>query len=173
MAETNESPDEILDISDTVEVEVGLNFEFYGSVAEGDDYFDSRLNSSVWDDSSEKEKRNSLIEASRLIDRLNFQGEKTDVTQLLQFPRSDDAAVPRNIRFATYEVAIKLLDGIDPDLEKDDLRTSAQGYSSVRVSKDTGWVPEYIQAGIPSARAWHLLRPYLRDPLTIKLNRTN
>ncbi len=147
--------------------------EYYGSVEDGSNYFSRRLNSSPWDDASDTDKLKSLWEATRLIDCLNFKGSKADSSQILQFPRGEDEVIPADIRYATYEIAYRLLDGIDPDLEQDDLRTSAQGYSSVRVSKDTAWGQEYLQNGIPSARAWHLLRPYLRDPLTIKINRTN
>lgn len=147
--------------------------DYYGLASDGDDYFNTRLNVDAWGCETDDNKIKSLYEATRLIDRLNFRGNKSDVSQNLQFPRGGDEEVPTDILQATYEIALKLLDGVDPDLESDDLRTTTQGYSTVRVSKDTGWGQEYLQAGIPSSRAWHLLKPYLRDPTVIKINRSN
>jgi hypothetical protein len=83
----------------------------------------------------------------------------------------DPNGIPQDITFAAYEVAIKLLDGYDPDLEIDNLFATSKGYSSVRASYDTNRIPEYIRNGIPSAVAWSYLVPYLRDAREIRVTR--
>ena len=52
-------------------------------------YFATRLNTDVWDNASTQDQQKSLIQATRLIDNLNFKGFKavTDGSQKLQFPR--------------------------------------------------------------------------------------
>lgn len=67
----------------------------YVTVAEANQYFDSRVNSSLWTATDNAEKLRSLKDATRRIDRLNFAGEKTDPSQLLQFPRKSLPIVVR------------------------------------------------------------------------------
>lgn len=59
----------------------------YISVNSADQYFNSRVNSTIWFENDYNGKFVALKHATRLIDRLNFAGEKTDPNQLLQFPR--------------------------------------------------------------------------------------
>jgi hypothetical protein len=92
--------------------------------------------------------------------------------QELEFPRGSDTEVPEAIRRACYEIAFSLLDGKDPELELENLSVSSQGYSSVRTTYNRNQVPlEHIINGVPSAEAWRLLRPFLRDGDHIKLSR--
>ena len=145
--------------------------EYYGTVWQSDDYFKNRLNSDAWTDATNPNKRAALHEATRYIDRLAFKGSKASTTQTLQVPRNTDTEEPKSIKEATYELAFQLLDDIDPDLEYDDLRTKQDRYADIRAERDTSWAPEHIQAGIPSMRAWHLLKPFLRDSRSLKLTR--
>ena len=147
------------------------NLPLYGSIAAGNNYFASRLNSDAWVGASDNDKEKALIESTRLIDRLNFRGDKAEKTQTTQFPRGTDTSVPEDIRYATYEQAIQLLDGVDPDLEYDDLRTIEDRYATVKTTRDTEWTPEHVQAGITSSRAWHLLKPFLRDCRRLQFRR--
>lgn len=147
--------------------------EHYGSVAGGDFYFSVRLNNDPWIDATETNKLAALVEATRLIDRLNFKGSKTVSTQYLQFPRSTDTSVPDSITHATYELALKLLDDYDPDLEVENLSRSLRQYDKIREEYDRSFVPEHILAGIPSIRAWSYLKPYLRDPFEVKVSRVS
>jgi hypothetical protein len=144
---------------------------YYGSVWEGNDYFKNRLNSDAWDDATNPQKRAALVEATQLIDRLNFRGSKAVATQTLQFPRGEDTEEPDAIKYATYELALQLLDGVNVDYEHLNLQISEDRYAMVRTVRDTEWGPEYIQAGIPSVRAWHLLKPFLRDGRRIRLSK--
>lgn len=168
-----------------------LAYNSYVQVAEGDEYFNARVNSPLWFGSSPSQKLTALRHATRLIDRLNFRGDKADPKQLLEFPRgntvvivnpqsltnplttqhSQDIAVPIGIRFACCEIAYKLLDEVDPDSEIDALFTESQGYANIKTVYNRKVVPDYMMAGIPSAIAWSYLLPYLRDPREITINR--
>ena len=108
-----------------------------------------------------------------MIDNLNFRGKKNSSTQLLQFPRGTDTVVPTDIKIACYEIALRLLDGFDPDFEAENLGSINQGIAGLRDTYDRSFVLDHLRAGIPSPRAWALLKPYLVDPQTILLSRVN
>lgn len=155
----------------------------YGSIIRANRYFDNRLRHQYWTEADLDDKKRALVEATRIIDTLNFLGTKADTTQLHQFPRSAigsttltpivDTTVPLDIEIATYEIAIQLLSGIDPDMEIENLAAHSQGFSSARTTYERAYVLEHIAAGVPSARAWTLLKPYLHDPRHIRLSRVN
>ena len=127
----------------------------------------------MWKEASKDEKIAALTEATRIVDKLNFMGRKTDPTQLLQFPRGEDSTIPFDIRLATYEIALALLDGKDPDLEIENLGSTSQGFGGLRDTYARTFVLDHIRAGIPSASAWAYLRPYLVDPETIRISRVD
>ncbi len=157
----------------------------YGSVGGGDAYFVNSLMGRVWKKKDPDTKRRSLIDATRVIDRLNFSGDKADSLQVLQFPRGNsytdprlktssdtfDVNVPDDIKNATYLIADRLLDGWDPDMEADTAAVKVQKYQGASTEYDREYLPEHVRAGIPSARAWGLLRPYVRDPQEVALAR--
>jgi hypothetical protein len=143
----------------------------YCTTDEAQAYFDGRLNADAWDDASSANKQKALIHATRLIERLNFKGEKTVDTQSLQFPRDNDTSIPTDIKYACSEIALALLDGIDPELEFDNLKMVSQGYANTRSTYDPDLPVEHIAAGIPSVTAWRFLKPYLRDMRTVNLSR--
>jgi hypothetical protein len=145
----------------------------YCTVDEAQSYFDGRLNTDAWDDATSTNKEKSLINATRLIDRLNFKGTKTSDSQDLQFPRDEDTTVPDDIKYACSELALALLDGVDPELEFENLRMVSQGYANVRSTYDSLIPAEHINAGIPSVAAWRYLKPYLRDAQAVDLSRVS
>jgi hypothetical protein len=136
-------------------------------------YFSERLRTAPWDDTTESsgDRTKALIEATRLIDRLNFYGTKTSATQENEFPRNGETTTPDYIKYACCEIAIRLLDDIDPDQEIENLALKSQGVSSVRSTYDRDFVLECFRAGIPSPIAWSYLKPYLADARTIILSR--
>jgi hypothetical protein len=136
----------------------------YGTLWKANRYFDNRLRSVVWKESLEEDKVAALREATRLIDRLNFKGMKTTSEQFKQFPRSGDLSVPVDIEVACYEIAIMLLDELDPEEERKNLTAIDRQYSTVRTTYDRKVVPDYQSAGIPSFIAWTYLLPYLIIP---------
>lgn len=171
-----------------------MNFEYYGTLSEANEYFDNRLHESAWYGARPSDRPKALIAATRIINTLNFKGYKSRVYDLLEadseatdeeireaeatqpneFPRGSDTEVPEDIRIACYEIAHSLLDGKDPELELENLGISSQGYESVRTTFSRSQVPiEHIINGVPNASAWRLLRPFLRDEDAIKLARVS
>jgi hypothetical protein len=145
----------------------------YGSVGDADNYFYAHINYSDWADATKEDKWRCLATATRLIDRLNFVGQKADADQALQFPRSGATKVPIAIEQACYELALKLHMGLDPDTEARQLSVRLQGYGGSRTDYDRTFVPDYVRAGIPSQVAWNLLYPYLRDPNALSVVRSS
>jgi hypothetical protein len=144
----------------------------YTDITGAQAYFDERLNTDPWDTADDTDKTKALAMATKIIDRLNFVGDKTDEDQELQFPRNDDEEVPDDIVYACCEIALALLDGVDPEIEFENLWMTSQGYGNVRSTYDrsrTG--PMHIIHGAPSIVAWRFLSPYLRDPTQISLDR--
>jgi hypothetical protein len=145
----------------------------YATRTEAQAYFDERLNTDAWDDATEANQTKALAMSTKLIDRLNFVGEKTDEDQDNQFPRDNDTEVPNDIKNACSEIALALLDGVDPELEFENLAMVSQGYANVRSTYDRSFAQEHIVAGIPSVIAWRYLKPYLRDARAIDLSRVS
>lgn len=164
-------------ISEAVYMEEGeplsvLNSYVYPNTAES--YFDTRLGTDAWDDASPEDRNKALIQATRMIDRLRFKGLKADPDQPLEFPRITDninLGIPLDIQIATCELALVLLDGIDPEREIKDLYVSNRSFVTTRVQFERSYVPEHTRAGIPSATSWSYLKPYLLVNNTIILNR--
>lgn len=174
-------------------------YEYYGTIEEANEYFANRLHEEAWTDASSDDRRKSLIRATQIIDGLNFKGEKAavhavmydedgelidDVTdeeireaewsQDLEFPRGTDEEVPDQIKIACWEIAHALLDGVDPDLELENLGVVSQGIASVRTTYNRNHTQiEHLMNGIPSAAAWRYLRPFLRVGDAIKLSRVD
>jgi len=144
----------------------------YATYTEGDTYFGEQLNVTAWTGAEDADKTKALQMATNAIDRLNFRGEKAVSTQDLQFPRKDDSAVPQDVKDACCEIAIALLDGKDPELEYENLRMISQQFANVK-STYVATPPEYIIAGIPSAKAWRFLKPYLHDHMVIDIHRVS
>lgn len=155
----------------------------YITVEYADSYFTTQLNSDVWDAALPNDKLKGLYEATRAIDRLAFVGVKTNyynhrylkqplVDQPLEFPRDGLMVVPEGILFACCECAQAFLDGFDIDSEINRIGVLSHSFAAVKQTKRTDFIPPYILAGIPSAKAWMYLIPYLADPREIRRIRT-
>lgn len=145
----------------------------YMTIAEGDTYFGTRLNTEPWDIAADADKTSALTMATEAIDRLNYLGDKTDSDQVNQFPRDADTVVPDDIKKACAECALLFLDGFDVELEFEQLNMVSQGYANVRSTYDRTTPPPHIVAGIPSSVAWRYLSPYLRDVNSFVINRVS
>ena len=189
---------------------MAIDTSIYGSVAEADDYFDSRLHSEPWDDANAADQSKALLAARRLIDNLSFKGFKhtvwvfhetvpppwrdptngtfdhkaaeqyrqqeraAEASQALEFPRGADTVVPEPIRIAQYELALSLLDGVDPQMELENLAVTAQGHAEVRTHYERNMVPiEHLINLVPNPLAWSLLKPFLRDDQAVRLSRVS
>lgn len=161
-----------------------ISVSHYGTVDDGDTYFNSGLWGRKWKASSPARKSQSLVSATQVIDKFNYCGCKAFEGQVLQFPRKNsytdtngdvtitsDDVVPKDITIATYLIADKLLDGWDPDMEADNMSTLQNKYDKVSVMNTREFIPEHVRAGVPSSRAWAILRAYIRDPQELVLIR--
>lgn len=155
----------------------------YVTTQEADDYFSTRFNSNRWLAASEIDKTSVLLQASVIIDRLNFVGLKAAAyaakrlgftqaevraigkTQENQFPRGSDTTVPQEILDACCEIAYALISGISPDEELRALATASEsiGPLGLKSTYDKTRAAEWILAGVPSPTAWQMLIPFLRD----------
>ena len=145
----------------------------YLTIIEAQEYFDTRLNIEAWDNASATDRTKSLSMSTRIIDGLNYLGSKTDSSQENQFPRGGETDIPTPIKNACAEIALALLDGVEPDLELENLGIVHQGISSAKTTYDRSFVAEHSANGVPSATAWAYLKPYMVDIKSLTLNRVN
>jgi len=97
-----------------------------------------------------------------------------DATQELEFPRGKDTTVPTEIEWACYEIAMALIEGFDPEDAMDRLNVLRQSYSAVATTyaADSA-ASEYLVYGIPTARVWRWLKPFLSDGRLIRFSRAD
>ena len=162
----------------------------YGTVADGDTQFSYRLHETIWSAATAADRHLALIAATKIIDALNFKGDKHTVfiststddavlrvanaAQNLEFPRDEDTTVPSQIERACYEIAYSLLDGRDPETELEALTMTSQGYAALKTQYIREGLPlEHIVNGCPSLCGWLLLRPFLRDVSGFKVTRAS
>jgi hypothetical protein len=143
----------------------------YGTLVGANDYFKFRLDSEDWDCAENDRRIRALSQATRAIDNLTFAGAKTVATQGLEFPRDGETVVPVAVEIACYELAMRYLSGIDPEMEADRLMVRSQGYARVKTDYDRSFIPENVRAGIHSLQAWMYLRPYLADNRRLHIRR--
>jgi hypothetical protein len=164
---------------------------FYGTIEKANAFFALRLHTAAWDDVDTATRTKALHEATHLIEKLNFKGDKhsvyaladgasdeaihaANVAQPREFPRDSDTIVPDTIEHATYFVAYALLDGRDPELELENLAITSHRYSSVGTAYNRDIAPlEHIVNSIPSVSAWNLLKPFLRPNTELQITRTS
>ena len=153
----------------------------YGTTAEGDIFFNKRLHSFDWFNSSENDKQRALAQAAELIDQFDYSGQKSSITalgesptqeQIIQantdqpheFPRGTSTTVPKEIETAAYLIAQALLSGRDPEADLEARMQKASRFGSLAAPFDTeGNNLEHIAHLIPSPQAWNLIRPWLRE----------
>lgn len=145
----------------------------YATKTEAQAYMDERLNVEPWTDASPEDQDKALKMATKIIDRLNYRGKKASDSQELQFPRDNDTEVPQDVKNATSEMALALLDDVDPELEFENLGMVSQTYDNIKSTYDRSRPSEHILAGVPSVVAWRFLKPFLRDPQAIDLSRVS
>lgn len=143
----------------------------YISVLTGNVLASYRLNTTPWDGASTADKTAAIRMATESIDMLNLIGEKAEEDQELEFPRDDDTEIPVYIQRATFEIALALLDGADPEMDFASLNLVSSGIANVRSTYNRASNPAHIIAGISSSTAWRYLLPFLRDSRAIKTSR--
>lgn len=145
--------------------------ETYVTTSEVDTYASERLNSRAWETASTTNRNKAIIQATRIMERLNYSDEKTEEDQELEFPRGSDVTIPQAIKDACCEIVIALLGGADVERKADQQKVTSRRYASVGTSYDPRIVSEHAAAGVPSYEAWLLLRPYLADPSSVVISR--
>ena len=145
----------------------------YVTLDEISTYMSKRVIKEAWEDATPTEILTAALEATRIIDTLNFVGEKAVATQDSQFPRGTDTTVPDTIKYACIEIHYALLDGIDMEKENENLYVVKNEFDKVKTTYNRSTVVEHIAAGVPSSIAWRYLKPYLRDIRGVDLNRVS
>ncbi len=146
----------------------------YITEADADIHFGEKTNTSVWDNTASPDKVKALKEATRLIDDLNFVGEKNDpINQVREFPRNDDVVVPEEVQRATAEVAIALLAGTTLTSLNSTVGKTAESIGDASVSYDSGGRQRVLATnlGLVSPEAARLLREWIIDPREIEFER--
>lgn len=94
----------------------------YVTLADANAYFETIPDSSTWTNKTDDQKNRALISATRWIDSLNFYGDRCDNGQALKWPRNNwlidrvelvCTVIPKEIKFATYELARELANDTD------------------------------------------------------------
>jgi len=142
-----------------------------------DSYFENIVGSQLWDDAEDPLKLRALCHATKILNTLNWVGVPDAWDQENCFPRhgllSGSSQVPQDVQEACCDIALALLNDINPDESIEDIAVTSQSYSSIRVSYDRSMVQEHIAAGVPSATAWKKIKPYLLEPGLIRMTRVN
>jgi hypothetical protein len=147
--------------------------EHYGTLQEGTEYFRGSMNSDPWDCANNNQRTKALITATRSIDRLNYASQRASADQALAFPREvGNGETPADIINATYELSRALLDGVDDQLEFENLAMTSQNIGGVRTTYKRDGSDDHIICGIPDIKAWRLILPYLRDNNEINIMRS-
>ena len=138
----------------------------YADIAYAQTIFDEELNTTAWDLASNSDRNKALSMATKMIDKLTLKDDYI-------FTTKTDPLVTENIKLACVFLALELLDGRNLEKEYDNLAYVSQTFNNSRIEFDPKFKPEHILNGIPSIRAWHYLKPLLKDINTIKLERVS
>ena len=111
----------------------GASANSYVTLAEWTTYMEGRLNSDAFDDATADSKNRALVEATRELTALTWQGYRVNDTQALAWPRDwvidvddpnydyyDDDEIPVRLKRATYELALAFLKAGATDIVSQD-----------------------------------------------------
>lgn len=143
----------------------------FGSIEGADRYMSEAIYGQPWEVLSRDTKLKALMTATRSINCLRFTGARTSESQPLMWPRNGDTETPQAVQQATYEEALALANGADPNTEFDSTFVSSRVFGKVRTDYAFRTSPEHVVAGIASLKAWTLLRPFLNPARTVRLRR--
>lgn len=119
-----------------------LNTNSYVTVAEADTYFETRIDSANWENSTEELKEQALVTATQLVDDNAWIGIAVSSSQALAWPRKevtyydsrlgqyiqvDSVTVPDRVKTAVFEQALHLIDN------EDILTNKTQTFESISV----------------------------------------
>jgi hypothetical protein len=100
-----------------------VDYPVYADIAYADEYLGADPTADAWRSTLDEDtKGRALVNATRVLDRLNWQGKKTDEDQALAWPRTgvstpagpvDPDVIPIDIVNACCELANQVLNGVD------------------------------------------------------------
>ena len=105
-----------------------LNTNSYVTIADADNYFETRIDAAEWDSSNDETKEQALVTATQLIDERHWIGAAVSSSQALAWPRKNaiyydprmgqqitvaNDEVPSQVKIAVYEQALHLVQNED------------------------------------------------------------
>jgi hypothetical protein len=105
-----------------------LNTNSYVTIADADTYFETRIDSSEWENADDETKEQALVTATQLIDERHWIGAAVSSSQALAWPRKNaiyydprmgqqitvaNNEVPSQVKIAVYEQALHLVQNED------------------------------------------------------------
>jgi hypothetical protein len=107
----------------------GASSNSYATLADAEAYMEGRLNASLWDAATDDNKNRALVEATRELEVLAWEGQRASSTQALSWPRDyvtnpddpdgDDYAstvLPVRVTDACMELAFQFLNAGTTDV---------------------------------------------------------
>lgn len=151
---------------------VGTNS--YIDRADADTYFEDAIHAAPWTASSNDTKEDALVTATRMLDRQEWVGTKTNPLQALDWPRTgvtysdgtavDPLTVPQFILDATCELALALI--VNPSIQ-----SSTNSGSNVKRLKAGSAEIEYFNSTSGAGRfptiVAELVNPYLASSVNL------
>ena len=133
----------------------------YVTLDEADIYLESVMNTEPWDMSTDIIRTKSIKAAQKIIEALNTVGTLVNGEPVTL------------IKDATVEIALKLLDGVDPETELYNYTIKEMEFDRLKQTNKSGETPLHVIAGVPSVTAFNILRRFMPDLTTVRLSRTD
>ena len=145
----------------------------YITIVEADAILAAKVSKAAWTAATTQQKDAALAEATEIIDRLAYVGNKYSETQVNQFPRDVAAVteVPTEVEKACAYIALSILEGKDLEQMYASQSITSTQYETAKVTYNRMRLPAHIMLGIPSVTAWRYLMQFLRDPRGIRVVR--
>lgn len=148
------------------------------TLAEAETYMEARLNAALWDAATDDTKNRALVEATREVSALAWDGKRATSTQALSWPRLwavdpddpnqdyyDSDVLPDRVKWATIELALQFVKAGTEDIAAVD---SSGGVKREKVDVlETEYDPYRRPLGMdryPRVLAW--VAPLLSGPTT-------
>lgn len=143
-----------------------IDYDVYADVTTADEFLAADFSATLWRaETDDDQKARALVTATRLLDRMDWLGSKTDVDQALQWPRSDtglDEVDPDEVPQAIIDGSIVLAKLIHAGSKVDSSTTTT---SNVKRQKAGSVEIEYFFPFEDGARlpteVWELVSRYL------------
>jgi len=144
----------------------------YLTVEEASAILGERLNVDTWTSASYADKTKALKQSTQIVNKFRYIGDKLSITQSNEFPRQD-GILPEDVKLACCLIALALLDNTNPEAEQARINVVQRSVSTIKTTYDRSFNPEYLRNGVPSSEAWGLLKQYMADSGSVRLNRVS